>query len=231
MIVKTIGRADTNDVIINQPDVSSKHAKVTQSSNDSFLIEDLDSLNGVYINGYRIKKATVSLSDEVKLSEHTIDLRKIFGVIEPKKEIKQDNLDFTSEFAALEKVWNDYQRERIDITKKHNLKTSLIRGGFTFLPLIIFKLIKLIFYQHAEAAEVADFSQNYIVFSILGSTLAVVATGTMTPIEKLTELDEEFRVRYVCPNKKCSRQLGNTPWRSLINPGYCPACKAQYVKQ
>lgn len=230
MKTKTIGKADTNDVIVNDPTVSRSHAKITQVDNDSFLVEDLGSLNGTYINGYRIKKSTISLADELKVSERVLDLRKIFGIVEQKKATKVEELDFTKEFAALEKVWSDYQKQRFEITRKFNLKTSLIRGGFTFMPLIIFKLIKVLAYKDATPQEVADFSQEYIVFSILGSTLAVVATGTMSPVEKLAEADDDFRVKYVCPNKKCNRQLGNTPWRSLQNPGYCHACKAIYVK-
>ena len=228
MKTKTIGKADTNDVIVNDPTVSRSHAQISQIDKDTYLIEDLDSTNGTYVNGYRIKKSTISLSDEVKVSERVIDIRKIFGVVEQKQEKKSDELDFTKEFAALEKVWSDYQKQRIEVTKNFNLKTSLIRGGFTIAPLIIFNIIK--YSTTMTPKEMADFSSNYLVFSILGSTMAVVATGTMSPVEKLADLDEEFRVRYVCPNKKCSRQLGNTPWRSFLNPGYCPACKAIYVK-
>lgn len=226
MKTKTIGKADNNDVIVNDPTVSRSHARISQVDNDNFLVEDLDSLNGTYINGYRIKKSTITLADEVKVSERILDLRKIFGIAEQKKESKVEELDFTKEFAALEKVWSVYQKDRIDITKKFNLKTSLIRGGFTIAPLILFNVIK----SGISQEDMAAFSQQYLVFSILGSTMAVVATGTMSPVEKLTELDEEFRVRYVCPNKKCNRQLGNTPWRSFQNPGYCPSCKAIYVK-
>ncbi len=226
MKTKTIGKSDTNDVIISDPTVSRSHARVTLLDDNQVLVEDLNSLNGTYVNGYRIRKSTISLNDEVKVSEVKLNLSKIFNISEPPPEDKKDKLDYIKEFAALEKVWNDYQRNRIEITKKHNLKTSLIRGGFTLAPLVIFNLIKYTVEMTPEA--MAAFSQQYLVFAILGSTLAVVATGNMSPQEKITQLDEDFKVRYVCPNKECSRQLGNVPWKTFQSPGKCPACKAVY---
>lgn len=50
----TIGRAKSNDVVIAEPNVSRKHAKVVFSSAGIFL-EDLASTNGVRLNGKRFR--------------------------------------------------------------------------------------------------------------------------------------------------------------------------------
>src|SRR5450759_540974 len=48
-----IGRDASNLIGINDAEVSRKHAKLTQQ-NSTFVIQDLGSTNGTYINGQRI---------------------------------------------------------------------------------------------------------------------------------------------------------------------------------
>jgi hypothetical protein len=48
-----IGRDITNDIVINEAEVSRKHARLTLEG-DRYKIEDLDSTNGTYINGQRL---------------------------------------------------------------------------------------------------------------------------------------------------------------------------------
>lgn len=48
-----IGRDTTNDIVINDIEVSRKHARLTLQSG-GFVLEDLGSTNGVFVNGQRI---------------------------------------------------------------------------------------------------------------------------------------------------------------------------------
>ena len=50
----SIGRTSDNDLVINNIKVSRKHARIEKKGEDWFL-EDLDSSNGTFINGKRIK--------------------------------------------------------------------------------------------------------------------------------------------------------------------------------
>jgi pSer/pThr/pTyr-binding forkhead associated (FHA) protein len=50
-----IGRADSNDIVLNEPRVSRQHAAIGwDKAMDSFLISDLGSKNGTYLNGFKI---------------------------------------------------------------------------------------------------------------------------------------------------------------------------------
>jgi pSer/pThr/pTyr-binding forkhead associated (FHA) protein len=49
----TIGRDITNDVVVNDAEVSRKHAQLTLEG-DRYKIEDLNSTNGTYIDGQRL---------------------------------------------------------------------------------------------------------------------------------------------------------------------------------
>lgn len=229
-MMKTLGRADTNNIRFNKPDISSNHARITNLENGNFLVEDLDSTNGTFVNGYRIKKATISLNDEVRLSESTIiNLTEVFGLSKQKSEPQKiDPKDFTNEFNLLKQVWDSYQKERISITKKHQSKSTFIRAAITLAPLVIWEILQFTFDENSKAGGIVK--SNYIVFSVMGSTIAMLSTGNMSPVEKLSQLDEEFRVKYVCPNPTCRTQLGNVPWLSYSNQGKCFRCGAKYNK-
>ena len=88
MTLKTIrlGRATENDKVFSQGDVSSNHATVTMIGENEYEVEDLDSANGTYVNGYRIKKATISDRDELRLSANVIvDFPALFGKAKQQK--------------------------------------------------------------------------------------------------------------------------------------------------
>ena len=60
MKILKIGRGTGNDVVIDNPVVSSSHAVITVTDAGVITIEDLNSKNGTFVNGQRIAKATLS---------------------------------------------------------------------------------------------------------------------------------------------------------------------------
>jgi hypothetical protein len=179
-------------------------------------------------------KALISLKDELRLSETTIiDLNALFNIkSELLKDGKKDETDFCAEFNELKKVWEDYQKTRIRIQKKHQKKTTIIRSAITLAPLVLWQVLQVTYIRHLDAhkdLEAMKFWQDkYLVFSVLGSTIAMYATGSMSVAEELSLMDENFRVKYVCPNPECRTQLGNVPWQSYLNQGKCYRCGAKY---
>jgi len=51
--VVSLGRDIANDIVINDPEISRKHAKLTRQTG-GYLLEDLGSTNGTYVNGQRL---------------------------------------------------------------------------------------------------------------------------------------------------------------------------------
>ena len=70
----TFGRGPQNDVVINDPTVSGVHCQIEMDDDGRFLITDLNSTNGTYVNDMRISGRTaLSVSDRVKIGRTWID--------------------------------------------------------------------------------------------------------------------------------------------------------------
>lgn len=65
----TMGRDPSNDFVINDPQASRQHARIT-SRDDMMVIEDLGSTNGTFVNGVRLTDPhTLSNGDEIGLGD------------------------------------------------------------------------------------------------------------------------------------------------------------------
>lgn len=62
----TLGRHKNNDIAISDPKVSSFHARIDRSA-DGFVLVDLGSRNGTFVNGKRIETGVLRTGDEVRL--------------------------------------------------------------------------------------------------------------------------------------------------------------------
>ena len=72
--VLNIGRSSKSDLIIDDPTVSRKHARISFENND-FWIEDLQSKNKTYLNGKEIRNKTqLKETDVVTISFYSISL-------------------------------------------------------------------------------------------------------------------------------------------------------------
>jgi FHA domain len=60
-----IGRAPSNQIVIDHPTVSEQHA-VLLKTGDSYSLKDLDSTNGTQINGYFVTDAELKDGDRIR---------------------------------------------------------------------------------------------------------------------------------------------------------------------
>ncbi len=65
-LVATIGRTPDNEVPIELPEVSRRHARLSFEDN-GFTIKDLNSNNGTYVNGERVPEARLKEGDRVQV--------------------------------------------------------------------------------------------------------------------------------------------------------------------
>lgn len=67
--VVTIGRLPGNSIVIDNPAVSSKHARVSREG-DGYVIEDAESTNGTFVNEIRVTRQALNYGDLVLVGKH-----------------------------------------------------------------------------------------------------------------------------------------------------------------
>ena len=66
-----IGRSDESDCVLPDPNISRRHAELRQTGDGSWEIVDLNSTNGVKVNGRRVSATRLRDGDEVTLGTTT----------------------------------------------------------------------------------------------------------------------------------------------------------------
>jgi Inner membrane component of T3SS, cytoplasmic domain len=87
--IVTLGRDITNDIVINDPEVSRHHLRLTRGAG-GYTLEDLGSTNGTFINGQRITGARplrpndmVGLGETVTLGYEMVGAGGFVGTADP----------------------------------------------------------------------------------------------------------------------------------------------------
>lgn len=68
----TFGRKPGNDIEIGHPTISGFHGKIRRDG-ERFILEDLDSTNGTFLNGQRIKSAALKNRDKIGAAGHILE--------------------------------------------------------------------------------------------------------------------------------------------------------------
>ena len=68
-----IGRDSGNDIQIDNIAVSREHARIIRGPN-YYLIEDLNSSNGTFVNGKIINKKFLKAEDEILIGKHSLQI-------------------------------------------------------------------------------------------------------------------------------------------------------------
>lgn len=80
--IVTIGREADNMIVLDAPQVSRYHARVSVS-NGMMIIEDLGSANGVSVNGRPVNRAPFSLADSVSFGSYQVPIALLAPHVSP----------------------------------------------------------------------------------------------------------------------------------------------------
>jgi pSer/pThr/pTyr-binding forkhead associated (FHA) protein len=83
----TIGRAPSNDIVIDHPTVSAQHARLTKSPS-GYRIKDLESTNGTQINGVSISGTQLKDGAEIRFGCITGFFRDAAGSIDQVRKLQ-----------------------------------------------------------------------------------------------------------------------------------------------
>lgn len=74
----TIGRASNNDIVIQDSAVSKNHLKITKTSQGEYVLEDLGSTNGTFVNGKPVRTCKLQPNDVVKIGDTVLPWQNYF---------------------------------------------------------------------------------------------------------------------------------------------------------
>ncbi|MEM7655231.1 MAG: FHA domain-containing protein [Bacteroidota bacterium] len=196
-----VGRTPENEIVLDHPRVSRKHARLTRLSDNVMLLEDLDSTWGTFVNGLQVRRTTITRGDIIKFAnvqygmDKHFDAGTRFSTPVPAKPKVGD--DYSAEFLILKEVYEAYQSTRAKAMKGEKRKQLLVRAGFAIIPYV-------------------------------GNAIGILASSALSSGEKLAALDAEFKLNYVCP--RCKHFLGNVPYEGLVAQKSCRRCRARWVQ-
>ena len=132
-MIKIIGRSRDNDIVINVAEISSHHATLTLLEDGNYLLEDLSSTNGSFVNGKKIKKTTVTDNDIIKFAQYQFNLQTL---LDNENKIIQAPRDATEQiFYQLKDVYDNYITTKLELLNTSK-KGNIIRGLLSFIPVV-----------------------------------------------------------------------------------------------
>ena len=71
--VTTLGRSSSNDIVLPDETVSRRHCRIFYWAGGHYIVEDLNSSNGTYLNKEQIQIAFLATGDTIRLGDQTLE--------------------------------------------------------------------------------------------------------------------------------------------------------------
>ncbi|MDH6533462.1 FHA domain-containing protein [Parabacteroides sp. 52] len=213
-----IGKANDNDYTIDAQYVSRYHASLVRQPDGVWLLEDLGSTNGTFVNEQQVVKKRVALTDQLRFGDsQTVSL----------SDILRFNNNYSEEFAALKEVYDNYVAAKVRIQSSNQFKIRLFQSLPFALPGIIGVFIGFL----GKGSPLLFIVSLLLVICAPTIGIFLGAKQSAKVPQQLQDIANQFKIDYVCP--KCGNFLGEIPWESLKNRKQCPvsSCKAKWVNE
>ncbi len=234
----TIGRRTDNVIVLADAKVSGQHARLIQCTGTSFVLEDLDSKNGTFVNGVRITRKVIDYQDAVQVAGTTYTVAQLLTLQraetpmpagpDPSKSgpapatpaTGKAPLDFTEEFADLKRVFEQYPLLRRNCRNRE----KTIRLGSVLLSSVV-----------GIGAALSTGGGALALLPVMSGAglsmlLPTLCSTLLSTDEKLEIIDKEYRERYRCPNPACRDPFGAREWELLAHQKTCRRCQAIWVR-
>lgn len=123
-----IGRAKDSGVRVDDVGISRQHARIVRTDDGRFVLEDMGSKNGIFVNGKKVERAELATADRVQIGPSAI-LR--FALLDAAEEELARRLYESSTRDALTRAFNrKYLAERLAAeaayAQRHDTRLSVI---------------------------------------------------------------------------------------------------------
>lgn len=233
----SIGRKPDNTIILSNGKISGQHARLVQCTESIFVLEDLDSKHGTFVNDTRITRKVIDRKDAVRFADVNYTVEQLLDLLmakqpnppkatpaasEPPKMVavkQKTDLDFTREFADLQRVYEHYPKLRRDCRNRE----KMIRTGSVIISSLVG--ISAVLTTAGGALPLIHVMSG----AGLGVLIPTLCSTLLSTDEKLEIIDKEYRERYRCPNPACRDPFGTREWELLAQQKACRRCQAVWV--
>ena len=216
MVPISLGRNPENDVVLQNDKVSGTHARAYFNEQEEIVLEDLESRNGTYVDGRKIKQAVIDVNSRISLGDEMVDYSGL------STKLRHKNRDFSVEFLHLREVYDNFRNDLEQIRKSDEKKNFIIRLGFSLFPLVVVLFLGKYIPQNLK---ILFYTGSPVIFMVITYFKQLSSTSK----KKIEELSEQFLKTYKCPSCRCS--LGNASWNLLADQKICFSCKAIWIKE
>lgn len=231
-----VGKKGTQKLPITDPMVSRNHCKLTEQPDGAFLLEDLGSANGTFVNGSSVIRTRVTRDTIIQLGPNLkVRVADLVGApissgsekpSAPKAPTpptpQPPKPEPVPEFSVktLQYIWDEYQNELDEIRAKQ----KSINTWRMATPL----------FTMASGVLTAATGGNPIgwILMIIGLCITVYAfvkTSNDDSDERRKIALDKFQTHYICPNPKCGHTHAQSP-KILLQNKTCPFCKCKYIE-
>ena len=197
--------------------VSREHCKLTIDDEGKIKIEDITSKNFIYVNGAECKRrGNLSPDDVLELGPDHFKLN--VGTI-----LKEVNSQMSWHIGHLEKIYDDYQQEKID----DQVRRAKL-NAYSMLPGVLsMAAIAISFVLSDDSIKVV----MYVLAGLLMISVFIIRmrSASVDPIAA-NKKEQDFRSKYVCPNPACGHFLGPTPYKDILKGRMCPYCRSKFIR-
>jgi pSer/pThr/pTyr-binding forkhead associated (FHA) protein len=78
-----IGRSRSCDLPLRSPDASRRHARIEPAADGGWLLRDLDSTNGTFVNGERVSERLLRPGDRIEIGRDAITFCEVGAELDP----------------------------------------------------------------------------------------------------------------------------------------------------
>lgn len=189
--------------------VGTEHCKMTIKDGQIHLW-NLDVNNYTYVNGQIVESKIISQNDRVELGKDRIRLD--WRILSP---------FLPTDIRHLKQVWEEKENASLSLLIKER-KFNAIRSATGIFTMV------------AIALSIATGGRSKWYFVLYGAAILasviffIKAYKDSSKIpQKRFELERQFQRDYVCPH--CKHSLGNQPYETIAQNGFCPYCKTQFI--
>ena len=191
--------------------VSSSHCTLEETG-DMIRLRNTNLNNETFVNGQSVLTKVINRGDRIELgsAHYPLDWSAIDKVLPPKIYI-----------GHLEKIWNDYEKQRMELQIAER-KFNSIRSATGIITMLAIALSMMLGRQNVWYVVLYSFA---VIASAL-LTYKAYRNAAAVP-QKQQALSKQFQKDYVCPH--CHRFIGNQSYDLLSQNACCPYCKTQFV--